>query len=176
MEPYHTQLIETVIVAIGFLLLRYTSLKSIDNVSNRFQYSKSRMKITKKLVKVLISSLAIASIILVWGVNQSKLLYFISSLLTVLGVALFAQWSILSNITATIIVFFSFPAKIGDTIAILEKDSLVEGRISDIGIFFVLLKTKDGEVVSIPSNLFIQKVIKRKDLDLEASTPDKQDL
>jgi small-conductance mechanosensitive channel len=97
-------------------------------------------------------------------------------LLTVLGVALFAQWSILSNITATIIVFFSFPAKIGDTIAILEKDSLVEGRISDIGIFFVLLKTKDGEVVSIPSNLFIQKVIKRKDLDLEASTPDKQDL
>jgi small-conductance mechanosensitive channel len=134
------------------------------------------MKITKKLVKVLISSLAIASIILVWGVNQSKLLYFISSLLTVLGVALFAQWSILSNITATIIVFFSFPAKIGDTIAILEKDSLVEGRISDIGIFFVLLKTKDGEVVSIPSNLFIQKVIKRKDLDLEASTPDKQDL
>ena len=48
------------------------------------------------------------------------------------------------------------------TVSIIDKDYEVEGRISDIGLFFVKLKTKQGEEVSLPNNIFLQKMIKKK--------------
>ena len=52
--------------------------------------------------------------------------------------------------------------KLDDTITIIDKDYEVEGRVSDIGLFFITLKTKEGEQVSLPNNVFIQKMIKKK--------------
>lgn len=84
---------------------------------------------------------------------------FVTSILTVIGVAFFAQWSILSNITAGIIVFFSSPFRIGDTIKILDKDYPIEAKIIDIKSFYTLLKTAEGEQISLPNNLLLQKGI-----------------
>ena len=84
---------------------------------------------------------------------------FVTSILTVIGVAFFAQWSILSNITAGIIVFFSSPFRIGDTIKILDKDYPIEAKIVDIKSFYTLLKTAEGEQISLPNNLLLQKGI-----------------
>lgn len=64
---------------------------------------------------------------LVWGVDQSELLIFLSTILTVLGVAFFAQWSIISNITSTLIIFFNQPIKIGDYLTIMDKEYEIEG-------------------------------------------------
>lgn len=86
-------------------------------------------------------------------------------MLTILGIAFFAQWSIISNITSSLIIFFNHPAKIGDEIIVFDKDYSIEGRISDIGVFFVIIKTVDGEKITIPSNVFTQKMIKRNGND-----------
>jgi small-conductance mechanosensitive channel len=95
-------------------------------------------------------------------VNQSALAAYIGSILTVVGLAFFAQWSILSNITSSIIIFFNHSVKIGDHITILEgKEYEIEGRVSDIGLFFVTLKTEDNKEISLPNNIFIQKTIKK---------------
>jgi small-conductance mechanosensitive channel len=75
------------------------------------------------------------------------------------GVASFAQWSILSNITAGIILFFSYPFKIGDRIKIHDKDFPIEGEIDDIKAFYVILKSSEGEMVTYPNNLLMQKGI-----------------
>ena len=64
---------------------------------------------------------------LVWGVDQSELLIFLSTILVVLGVAFFAQWSIISNITSTLIIFFNQPIKIGDYLTIMDKEYEIEG-------------------------------------------------
>jgi len=37
----------------------------------------------------------------------------------------------------------------------------LKGRISDIGLFFVHIETSDNKQIPIPSNLFIQKAIKK---------------
>jgi small-conductance mechanosensitive channel len=97
----------------------------------------------------------------VFGVNQSELAVFIGSLLTIMGIAFFAQWSILSNITSGIIIFFNHPIKLDDTIIIIDKDYEIEGRVSDVSLFFVILKTPNNEQITIPNNLFIQKMIKK---------------
>ncbi|QPN56868.1 mechanosensitive ion channel [Synechococcus sp. CBW1107] len=96
------------------------------------------------------------------GVERSELIFFLSSMLTILGIAFFAQWSILSNITSTIIIFFSHPAGIGDKVKILDVEFAVEGEIVDIGLFFIVLQGSDGSVLSIPNNLFLQKAVVRQ--------------
>ncbi len=98
----------------------------------------------------------------VWGVKQSELFMFMASVLTVIGIALFAQWSHLSNITAGIIIFFNHSLKLEDTVAIIDADFQVEGRIVDIGLFYVTLKSAEDEDVILPNNIFLQKMIKKK--------------
>jgi small-conductance mechanosensitive channel len=100
---------------------------------------------------------------IVWGVKQSDLLVFLSTILTILGVAFFAQWSIISNITSALIIFFNHPIKIGDRLTIMDKDFPVEGKLSDIGIFFIIIKTEDNKKITIPSNVFMQKMIKKEE-------------
>jgi small-conductance mechanosensitive channel len=72
-------------------------------------------------------------------------------------VALFATWSILSNVTAGIILFFSFPFKIGDKIKIQDDDFPLEAVITDVRAFYIELKTDEGYLVTYPNNLFLQK-------------------
>jgi small-conductance mechanosensitive channel len=165
MEEYKIEIIETIAVIVSFFILRFTLNKTIDKVARKFIYQRPRVKVIKKIINILILFVSLGILSFIWGVDRSELVYFISTLLTVLGIAFFAQWSIISNITSTLIIFFNHPAKIGDTITVLDKDYPIEGRISDIGIFFVIIKTNDGEKVTLPSNVFIQKMIKRKGVD-----------
>jgi small-conductance mechanosensitive channel len=103
--------------------------------------------------------LAFASIVIIWGVKKDQILLITSSVFAVVGVASFAQWSILSNISAGIIIFFSYPFKIGDKIKIHDKDFPVEGEIMDVKAFYIILQSSDDELITYPNNLLMQKGI-----------------
>ncbi len=156
------KILETAISIILFFLIRIAIIKLIDRTVNKNFLQKTRGKIIKKIFQILLTSVITIFILTVWGVDQSELFMFMASVLTVIGIALFAQWSHLSNLTSGIIIFFNHSVKLDDTVSIMDKDYEVEGRISDIGLFFVKLKTKQGEEVSLPNNIFLQKMIKRK--------------
>lgn len=160
MEGYKAEIIETIIVALSYIIIKLVFTKSVDGVKKKFGYQKPRINLISKQVNFFLFLICSGFILFIWGVDQSELVFFISSLLTVLGIALFAQWSIISNITASLIIFFNHPAKIDDEITVLDKDYQVQGHISDIGIFFIIVKTIDGDKVTIPSNIFIQKMVK----------------
>ncbi|MCM4167579.1 hypothetical protein KCTC52924_00919 [Arenibacter antarcticus] len=162
MDSTQLKIIETAAVIIGFVLLLIVTAKLVDKTVNNSLVKKARGKIIKKAINLINLSVCFIIILIIWGVDQSELAVFVGSVVTVLGIAMFAQWSILSNITSSIIIFFNHPVKLDDTITILDKDYETEGRVSDIGVFFVILKTKEGEQITIPSNIFIQKMIKKK--------------
>ena len=94
-----------------------------------------------------------------FGFNYAEFSFIVSSVFAVVGVASFAQWSILSNVTAGIVLFFSYPFKIGDKIKIHDKDFPIEAEIEDIKAFYILLKSNEGEIVTFPNNLLMQKGI-----------------
>ena len=165
MDIPNLKIVETVVALVVYLLLRTLGNKSIDKTVGKRFMDKTRAKVVKKAVNLILLLMLSFFILIVWGVDQSELVLFVGSVLTVIGIALFAQWSILSNITAGLILFFNHSVKLDDTISVIDKDFNIEGRVSDIGLFFVILKTKDGEVISIPSNVFIQKMIKKKQQD-----------
>jgi small-conductance mechanosensitive channel len=160
MDLPELQIIGTVVTLVAYAILRAVAAKFIDRTVAKGSMQKTRGKIVKKAVNLILLLLAFTVISILWGVEQSELAIFIGSVLTVIGIALFAQWSILSNITAGIILFFNHSVKLDDSISIIDKDFNVEGRVSDIGLFFVTLKTENGEKVSVPNNVFIQKMIR----------------
>ncbi len=161
MEIPDIKIIQTAIAVLAYILLRIVISKLIDRTVANSLMQKTRGKIIKKALHLMVILIVATFILIVWGVDQTELAFFIGSVLTVIGIALFAQWSILSNITSGIIIFFNHSVKLDDTISIIDKDFEIEGRISDIGLFFVILKTKDDEKISIPNNIFIQKMIKQ---------------
>lgn len=165
MEEYKFQLAETIILIIVFLITRLLTKRIIEKIGARFNYQSARIKITKKIVGVLFLMLFTLILMLIWSVDQSELIVFLSTILTILGIAFFAQWSIISNITSTLIIFFNYPIKIGEFLTIMDKDYQIEGKLSDIGIFFITIKTKENKKVTMPSNVFMQKMVQKNESD-----------
>ena len=44
----------------------------------------------------------------------------------------------------------------------MDKDYAIEGKLSDVGIFFIIIKTNENKKITIPSNVFMQKMIKKE--------------
>ena len=156
------QVIETAFVVLVYIIHGILVNRSVDKIVVKNMSLKTRGKIIKKVINLIAFLILIIVIFSIFGVDQSEILVFIGSVLTVLGIALFAQWSILSNITSGVIIFFNHSAKLDDTITIMDKDYEVEGRISDIGLFFVIIKTNEDLKITIPNSVFINRMIKSK--------------
>ncbi|AQS94197.1 hypothetical protein BXQ17_09035 [Polaribacter sp. BM10] len=158
----HFKILESVIILVIAFFLRLFITNSLKKIQTKFGFQNARILVTNKIITILIYITTIVVIAFIWGVDEKQLLIYISSFLTILGIAFFAQWSILSNITAGIILYINYPVKIGDTITILEKDNNITGEIRDIGAFFITLKTKDDEFLTVPNSIILQKNIKYK--------------
>lgn len=88
---------------------------------------------------------------------------YLSSIFAVIGVALFAQWSLLSNITASVVIFFAFPYRVGDRIKVTDPDFDLSGSVEEISLFHVLIRTDAGNMVTYPNNLILQKPVIKLD-------------
>lgn len=161
MEAYKFQLIETAVVLLLLIVGSRVSKRLIEQAGVKFTYHKTRIKIVKKITTIVLYLLVIGILLLVWGIAPSELAAYLASLFTVVGIAFLAQWSIISNITSTLIIFFNHQVNIGDSVVVLDKDYSVSGKISDIGLFFIIIKVETDEYVSIPSNVFMQKMVKK---------------
>ena len=160
MELYQQKIILTAIVLISVLLARIFFRRIVEKTLKRQQLFKSRGNELKRVMNLVFLALGIIIILIVWGVSRSDLTLFIGSAFTIIGVAFFAQWSLLSNVTSSIILFFNHPVRMNDTISIMEgKDYELKGKVIKIGLFFVTLKTEEGEELTLPNNVFIQKSI-----------------
>lgn len=163
MEIDSTKIIESLVVITLFFLIRFITGKLINRTITDKIVQKSRSRLIRKAINFITLLVCLIILLIIWGVKHSDLAVFVGSVLTVIGVAMFAQWSILSNITSSIVIFFNHSVKIGDSIGIMEtKDYEIRGEVMDIGLFFVTLQITDTrEEITLPNNIFIQKTIKR---------------
>lgn len=157
MDPYRLQIFLTVGLFVLLFLIQLFIRHSINRALKKFHFSFQRRRITIKILNLFIFLVVVIALTGIWGIEREKLMLFFSSVLTILGIAFFAQWSILANITAGLILFFNHPMKLGDYIKVLEKDFVIEGKIDDITFFFVHIKTPEGEHITIPNSIVLQK-------------------
>ena len=151
------EILATTITFVALLIIKFISTKAIRRISRISELNSARTRLIIKYISIAIFTIGIGAVIFIWGVNFQEIGILFSSVFAVIGVAMFASWSILSNVTAGIILFFSFPFKIGDRIRILDGDMPDEADILDIKAFHLYLRKDNGELVTYPNNLLLQK-------------------
>lgn len=167
---YFTQSIATVVMLLLWPLLKRMAKRLVKKYGEMAHKSKSRIRQMRLVISIILNITFLFLIAVIWGVKPANLLLGLSSVLAVVGVAMFAQWSLLSNITAGIVMFFSAPYYVGDKIKIIDKDMPISASIEMIGTFYTHLRTEEGELIVIPNNLFLQKMvaIKKKSNQVES--------
>lgn len=155
----NNEFIYTGILLLTIILTTLYAKRAITNFGFIRKIEINRRKIIFKLLNLLIYILTAIVLAIIWGVDVKQFSVFISSVLAVLGVGFFAQWSLLSNLTASVILFFNHPVRLGDRIRILDKDFDWVGVVEDITGFYLFLKTDDGKNITIPNSLVLQKGI-----------------
>lgn len=155
----NSQIIGIAIVLISLLIVNIIFKRAVKKFAVLKNIEPNRKKVILNLAYFLSYTVAIIAIIGILQVEFKQFLIFISSVLAVLGVGFFAQWSVLSNLTSSFILFFYHPVRIGDKIKILDKDFDLTGKVSDIKGFYVLLKTEDKKLITLPTSLLLQKGI-----------------
>lgn len=151
-----------VIVVVSVALIFYLN-RIVNGVLVTFakknRMSALRLGYMRKAVNIGFLLLGFILVCFVIGLGYQQVFIFLSSFLAVLGIALVAQWSILSNITAGVIIFFAFPYRIGDRIKVVDKDDDITGRIVEIALFHVLIRRDDGSTVTYPNSIILQKAV-----------------
>jgi len=154
-----TNLILTLAIFIGAFLLVKLSTYFINKVGTKKQVLSKRIYYVNKFSHFITIFITLMALAVVWNVQLGGVMVFASSIFAVIGVALFAQWSILSNLTSSIIIFFTFPASVGDKIRVIDGDNSITGEIIEISLFQIEILDDEGNIILYPNNLFIQKPI-----------------
>lgn len=156
-ELYQEELVASAVIIFTAVVTRWSLIKVVKKTAAITHILDRRRNLVIKYMSILITILTIISLFVVWGVKAHNVIAALSAVVTVIGIAFFAQWSILSNITAGMIIFFSFPFKIGDYIKVEDGEHSLEGEILDIRAFHTLIRSVKGIVTTYPNNLLLQK-------------------
>ena len=156
---YLPQVVFSVLTLLLALIIRTLIIKLAHTYASHNPRMLQRIAPLQRACTITVNVLALIALITIWGVDKQNIFVALSSVFAVIGVALFAQWSILSNITAGLIIFFNSPFKVGDSVQILDKDFPLEAKIVNILTFYTHLETSDGRLHVYPNNLLLQKGI-----------------
>ncbi|MGY0392673.1 mechanosensitive ion channel domain-containing protein [Bizionia sp. KMM 8389] len=172
---YQSEIFASIILILILLFIRFIAKTLIRKIGRKAGINEARIQLISRYATatILLLGLLIETIIL--GAKFEEIALVFSSLFAVIGIALFAIWSILSNITSGIIMFFNFPYKVGDKIFIHDKDFPIEAIIEDIAAFQLHLRLNNGDLVTYPNNLILQKpvtLLKKDAIDLTSEELD----
>lgn len=172
LQAHIIQIVITIALLLSLPLIKYITRKVIRKYATIYKKLENRTNQVIHVFSVLINLAMIIILVIIWGVDPRNLLIALSSIFAVIGVALFAQWSILSNITAGILIFFTTPFRVGDYIRILDKEMAFDARVVEVLTFYTHLQTREGETISFPNSLFFQKGITIVNIDKDKERVD----
>jgi len=144
-----------VVIAFAWLAKRLVSDRLIDNFTKKLKLEEHEAKPIKKIFAVIIYIIAIFVLLGIWHLRGT-----LTGLLAgagIVGIVIgLAIRDIISDLLAGIILFFDRPFKIGDSLVIGN----VGGKVLDIGLRSVKLRTWDGVFAAIPNRKVCSEVLK----------------
>ncbi|GAB2931875.1 mechanosensitive ion channel domain-containing protein [Rheinheimera gaetbuli] len=159
LSPVTLQLIISFFVLVLYFILSRRIMPLLYQVIANSRLKAEMNKRAAVVIHILLVLLLIVVLSVVWGVDIRGLLVLASSMIAVVGVALFAAWSLLSNITAFFILLGQKAFAEGMEIRVVDGANYLEGRIVEINLFSTVLRTKDNEQVVYPNNLLISRPV-----------------
>ena len=147
----------TFAVAVVYFGLDRISTPKLAKSADQSGFQKGSANKAIKFTRIIMGIFGGLIIAFVWGIDFSATLVFATTGLTLLGVALFASWSLLSNVTSYFILLVHPSFKSGNFIRVIDADNYAEGYISELGLFNTKLVTEKGEVIVYPNNLLFSR-------------------
>jgi small-conductance mechanosensitive channel len=142
-------------IATAWLIKRYASDRLIDNFAKKLKLEEQAAQPIKKFFAIVIYIVAIFILLGIWRLRGT-----LTGLLAgagIVGIVIgLAIRDIISDLLAGIILFFDRPFRVGDALVIGN----VGGKVLDIGIRSVKLKTWDGVFATIPNRKVCSEVLK----------------
>ncbi|EGR9005974.1 mechanosensitive ion channel family protein [Vibrio vulnificus] len=168
-DSFLFKLLMALVLLAAYQVVKKITNRAVANLALSKGVNKARQSFIQRAFNTALLFLFASIFSVTAGIGYGDVSLFLSSIFAVLGVAFIAQWSILSNVTASFLIFFVFPYKVGDRIKVVDKDEDISGEILDISMFHVLIKHDSGHVITYPNNLMLQKAV----LKLGQKTPQK---
>lgn len=148
-------ILSVAVVAAAWLAKKFISDRLIDNFTKKIKLKDHAAKPIKKIFGVVIYIVAIFVLLGIWGLRGT-----LTGLLAgagIIGIVIgFATRDVVSDLLAGIVLFFDRPFEIGDAIVIGD----LGGKVLDIGLRSVKIKTWDGVFVTIPNRKVHSEVVK----------------
>ncbi|CAM5224643.1 mechanosensitive ion channel domain-containing protein [Alishewanella longhuensis] len=159
LSPTFIQLGLSVLAFFAYIII---SRRLVPVIYNLLAGNRMRPEMNKRALVVchiLLLLLLMVVLSIVWGVDIRGLLVLASSIIAVAGVALFASWSLISNVTAFFILLGQKDFAEGSKVRIIDGNNSLEGDISEIHLFNTVLTTKEQERIIYPNNLIISRPV-----------------
>ena len=117
-NTFRSEIIYSIILLVVLFIIRALIVVTVKKIGKQSGTTEARANLIGRYVTVTLVLVAILIEAFILGAQTRDVTLVFSSVFAVIGIGLFAIWSILSNITSGVIMFFSFPYKVGDKIKI----------------------------------------------------------
>ncbi|MBE0365266.1 hypothetical protein PULV_a2032 [Pseudoalteromonas ulvae UL12] len=111
------------------------------------------------LLTIILAIVMVCLVLVFLGIELRGLLVLGSSLFAMLGVALFAAWSLLSNLTSFLLMFIQNDCRVGYWVRVIDGANFVEGKVVEMGLMNVILEHAEGHRILYPNNLFVVRPV-----------------
>ena len=146
-------------IILFYTMFRRIVIPLIEKYTERDHLKNETLKNAILSVNLFSGLLTLIILLFIWGFNFRELVALSTGLIALTGVALFASWSLLSNITAFFLLLAHQSYRRGNFVRIIEMDNYIEGYIADISLFNTKLISENREVIIYPNNLLIGRPV-----------------
>lgn len=150
-------LISVIVILIVYLLARVAKFKA-KKTQEKLHLGKSSYLMIERLISFFSFLIVFAILIFIWGIKLQQIWMILSGIAAMVAIAFFAVWSLLANILAGALLYFTAPFKIKDNIEV-SPDNIV-GRVIAINTFYTVLIDNNETYIYVPNALFFQRYIK----------------
>lgn len=152
------KLVSSAVVIVMLLFISHIIKKKAKEISTARNLKKTRYFAIKRIISFLSLVLLLISLVFIWGINIKHLWLSMTGVLALIAVAFFAVWSLVGNILAGLIIYFTTPFKINDSIEVMPDG--IKGKVLAINTFFTVLIGEDDSYINVPNSLFFQKYVR----------------
>lgn len=148
------------LVLVGAAIVQFLLTRGLALLADRTSLDPADLLPLRKVLKSVLYLVTAILILTVFGVNLGGLWAILSTVLAMVAIGFVAVWSLLSNVSSTVIILLFRPFAIGDELEFAGEP--VRGKVVDLNFLYTTLREADGSLIQIPNNLFFQKSVKRR--------------
>lgn len=153
------KIIVTVVIILATFILQRVLKKATERYGSKKKVAPGRVHAVQSAESALLYFTGIVLLILTWGFSVQNIWVTITGFIGLVAIGFFAVWSMLSNIFAGFMLFFSRVIQLGRKIEIIPDG--ISGTVQEVNLFFIVLHDDDQNEILIPNNMIFQRTIKR---------------